>query len=96
MPNGSGGNPHSGVEWSGKLIGRYVNEQDYALVKGPLRLDPLFLKDPQETRKPVCIASTWRSMQAVVGQNQECLGVRPYPIAAAQPAPTTRRLTEPT
>ncbi len=78
---------------------QYVNEQDHAMVKGPLQIVPLYLKDTKKiTAYVYCVYLAlllWRSMQAVMRQNQARLGFTlPYPNGALQPAPTTKRLKE--
>jgi len=78
---------------------QYVNEQDHAMVKGPLQVVPLYLKDTKKITAYVhCVYLAlllWRSMQAVMRQNQARLGFTlPYPNGALQPAPTTKRLKE--
>ncbi len=76
-----------------------VVEQDNALVKGPLRIAPLFLKDTKKIEAYVYVVYLalllWQCMQAVMRQNQDRLGISlPYPHGALQPAPTTKRLKE--
>ncbi len=76
-----------------------VVEQDNALVKGPLGIAPLFLKDTKKIDAYVYVVYLalllWQCMQAVMRQNQVKLGITlPYPHGALQPAPTTKRLKE--
>ena len=76
-----------------------VVEQDNALVKGPLGIAPLFLKDTKKIDAYVYVVYLalllWQCMQAVMRQNQVKLGISlPYPHGALQPAPTTKRLKE--
>lgn len=76
-----------------------VVEQDNALVKGPLGIAPLFLKDTKKIEAYVHVVYLalllWQCMQAVMRQNQDRLGISlPYPHGVLQPAPTTKRLKE--
>ena len=78
---------------------QFVNEQDHAIVKGPLQIVPLFLKDTKKIEAYVyCVYIAlllWTCMQAVMRQNHETLGITlPYPNGALQPMPTTRRLKQ--
>ncbi len=78
---------------------QYVIEQDNALVKGPLKIAPVFLKDPRKLEAYIyCVFLAlllWRCMEAVMRVNQEHLGITlPYPNQRLQPAPTTKRLKE--
>ena len=78
---------------------QFVVEQDNALVKGPLGIAPLFLKDTRKITAYVYVVYLalllWQCMQAVMRQNQERLGMSlPYPHKVLQPAPTTKRLKE--
>ncbi len=78
---------------------QFVNEQDHAVVKGPLQVAPLFLKDTKRMEAYVyCVylgLLLWRCMEAVMRKNQARLGITlPYPNQALQPAPTTKRLRE--
>lgn len=78
---------------------QYVIEQDNALVKGPLQIAPVFLKDTKKLEAYVyCVFLAlllWRCMEAVMRVNQARLGITlPYPNQRLQPAPTTKRLKE--
>ncbi len=78
---------------------QFVVEQDNALLKGPLAVAPLFLKDTKKITAYVygvfMALLLWRCMQAVMRQNHERLGITlPYPNGALQPTPTTKRLKE--
>ena len=78
---------------------QYVIEQDNALVKGPLQIAPVFLKDTKKLEAYVyCVFLAlllWRCMEAVIRVNQARLGITlPYPNQRLQPAPTTKRLKE--
>ncbi len=78
---------------------QFVNEQDHAIVKGPLQIVPLFLKDTKKIEAYVYCAYlallVWTCMQAVMRQNHQKLGITlPYPNGALQPQPTTRRLKQ--
>ena len=78
---------------------QFVVEQDNALVKGPLAVAPLFLKDTRKITAYVYVVYMalllWQCLQAVMRQNQERLGFTlPYPNQALQPAPTTNRLKQ--
>ena len=78
---------------------QFVVEQDHAVVKGPLSIAPLFLKDTRKITAYVYVVYMalllWQCMQAVMRQNQERLGISlPYPHKLLQPAPTTKRLKE--
>ena len=78
---------------------QFVVEQDHAVVKGPLTIAPLFLKDTRKIMAYVYVVYIalllWQCMQAVMRQNQARLGISlPYPNKALQPAPTTKRLKE--
>ncbi len=73
--------------------------KDHAVVKGPLSIAPLFLKDTRKITAYVYVVYMalllWQCMQAVMRQNQERLGISlPYPHKVLQPAPTTKRLKE--
>ena len=74
-------------------------ERDHALVKGPLAIVPLFLKDPLKITAYIYVAFMalllWKCMEVVMRQNQVKLGMSlPYPNKRLQPAPTTKRLKE--
>lgn len=76
-----------------------VVEQDNAVVKGPLGIAPLFLKDTKKIEAYVHVVYlallVWQAMQAVMRQNQAHLGMSlPYPHGKLQPAPTTKRFKE--
>ncbi len=78
---------------------QFVNEQDHAIVKGPLQIVPLFLKDTKKIEAYVYCAYLalllWTCMQAVMRQNHQKMGITlPYPNGALQPQPTTRRLKQ--
>lgn len=78
---------------------QWVVERDHALVKGPLAIAPLFLKDTGKITAYVYVVYMalllWQCMQAVMRQNQAQLGISlPYPNKRLQPAPTTKRLKE--
>jgi transposase len=78
---------------------QFVVEQDNALIKGPLAIAPLFLKDTKKITAYVYVVYMalllWRCMQAVMRQNQQRWGMSlPYPHKVLQPAPTTKRLKE--
>jgi transposase len=78
---------------------QFVVEQDHAVLKGPLTVAPLFLKDTGKITAYVYVVYMalllWQCMQAVMRQNQTRLGISlPYPNKALQPAPTTKRLKE--
>ena len=69
------------------------------MVKGPLAIVPLFLKDPLKITAYIYVAYMalllWKCMEAVMRQNQAKLGFSlPYPNKRLQPAPTTKRLKE--
>lgn len=78
---------------------QFVVEQDNALIKGPLAIAPLFLKDTKKITAYVYVVYMalllWRCMHAVMRQNHQRLGISlPYPHKVLQPAPTTKRLKE--
>lgn len=78
---------------------QFVAEQDHAVVKGPLRVVPIFVKDTAKITAYVYVAYMalllWKCMEAVMRQNQAKLGITlPYPNRRLQPAPTTKRLKE--
>ena len=78
---------------------QFVVEQDHAVVKGPLTIAPLFLKDTRKITAYVYVVYIalllWQCMQAVMRQNQARLGMSlAYPNKALPPAPTTKRLKE--
>ena len=78
---------------------QWVVERDHALVKGPLAIVPLFLKDPLKITAYIYVAFMalllWKCMEVVMRQNQVKLGMSlPYPNKRLQPAPTTKRLKE--
>ena len=69
------------------------------MVKGPLTIVPVFLKDPLKITAYIYVAYMalllWKCMEAVMRQNQAQLGFSlPYPNQRLQPAPTTKRLKE--
>lgn len=78
---------------------QWVVERDHALVKGPLAIATLFLKDTGKITAYVYVVYMalllWQCMQAVMRQNQACLGISLiYPNKRRQTAPTTKRLKE--
>ena len=76
-----------------------VAEQDHAILKGPLAIAPVFLKD---TKKVTAYAYRvfmalllWQLMPAVARQNTRHLGISiPHPNGRLQDAPTTKRIKE--
>ncbi len=78
---------------------QFVVEQAHAMLKGPLSIVPIFLKDPLKITAYIYVAYMalllWKCMEAVMRQNQAQLGMSlPYPNKRLQPAPTTKRLKE--
>ena len=73
---------------------QYVIEQDNALVKGPLQIAPVFLKDTKKLEAYVyCVFLAlllWRCMEAIMRVNQALR----HHLTLSQPAPTTKRLKE--
>ena len=72
-------------------------EQDHHILKGPLAVAPLFLKDPAKITPYVYLVYIavliWQVMQTVARRNAERLGVSlPYPNGQLQPAVTTQRI----
>ncbi len=78
---------------------QFVVEQGHAMLKGPLAIVPLFLKEPLKITAYIYVAYMalllWKCMEAVMRQNQAKLGISlPYPNKRLQLAPTTKRLKE--
>ena len=74
-------------------------EQDHHILKGPLGVAPLFLKDPGKITPYVYLVYMavliWQVMQAVARRNAAREGVSlPYPNGQLQPAVTTQRIKE--
>ncbi len=78
---------------------QFVVEQAHAMLKGPLSIVPLFLKEPLKITAYVYVAYMalllWKCMEAVMRHHQTQWGISlPYPNKRLQPAPTTKRLKE--
>jgi len=74
-------------------------EQDHHILKGPLGVAPIFLKDLDKITPYVYLVYMavliWQVMQAVARRNAERSGVSlPYPNGKLQPAVTTKRIKE--
>ena len=74
-------------------------EIDHHLVKGPLGVAPVFLKDPAKITAYVYVVyialMIWQVMQAVARRNAEQWKILlPYPNGQLQPAVTTQRIKE--
>jgi len=74
-------------------------EQDHHILKGPLGVAPLFLKEPAKITPYVYLVYMpvliWQVMQAIARRNAERWGVSlPYPNGQLQPAVTTQRIKE--
>ena len=74
---------------------QFVGEASHAVLKGPLEIAPVVLKDPKRLTACVYVVYLWSVMQAVVRRTAAAKGVRlPYPNGRLRAAPTAQRIKE--